>query len=376
MEEREIFVLDLSCLPFACINGFREHDSRIERLEQIVASHVPAMGMGSKTDSGADGGVGGDDGSTIVLKENAPTDLEAPCDPSTSGAAATTITSTTTAMLPCDAMPTGPVPVSPQSAVSLIGAPPDASPACALACKAGCWSCNVSCDPPVRALALLAPLSSWNADLRGALRAAFVVRGRVTAIAGTLVAAASVLINAWMLGSPDVTSSERLTMYLFVWGPTLLLVALVAGLAASLRRRHFTKVWRALVVAPYLLQAVVCACMPYSMLTTITQSLVGNFKRDWPPPAVVPLLIGIIHGAVAESVRWKVRVMVEGHATVFLALCVMAVRIEWLAGGALPMDFWSTFFYKFGARCVVIVFGVAAGLLISEELALHRANRA
>ena len=83
MEEREIFVLDLSCLPFACINGFREHDSRIERLEQIVASHVPAMGMGSKTDSGADGGVGGDDGSTIVLKENAPTDLEAPCDPST-----------------------------------------------------------------------------------------------------------------------------------------------------------------------------------------------------------------------------------------------------------------------------------------------------
>ena len=115
---------------------------------------------------------------------------------------------------------------------------------------------------------------------------------------------------------------------------------------------------------------------PTMFKSALTQSLVGNFKRDWPPPAVVPLLLGIIHGAVAESVRWKVRVMVEGHAALFLAICVMVVRIEWLAGGALPMDFWSTFFYKFGARCVVIVFGLAAGLLISEQLALHRANRA
>ena len=165
-------------------------------------------------------------------------------------------------------------------------------------------------------------------------------------------------------------------MCLFIGGSTLLLVALVAGLAALLRRRHFAKAWRAIVVAPYLLQAVLCACMPYSTLTTFTQSLVGNFKRDWPPPAVVPLLMGIIHGAVAESVRWKVRVIVEGHAAIFLAICVMAVRIEWLAGDALPMDFWSTFFYKFGARCIVIVFGVAVGLLISEELARHHANRA
>ena len=111
-------------------------------------------------------------------------------------------------------------------------------------------------------------------------------------------------------------------------------------------------IWRALMVLPGIILMLCLMLLPAHPSMMMVNGLVERFGKERCPPLTTPVLMAIVHWTMDTPVKWKVRVFVEGHATLLMALCAVALRFE---HSALPSGYWPVMVERLAIRAAAMV---------------------